>query len=232
MIEYSVGECTFYAGTPLEKVLPCVYVDGKPIKIQETKEGYKYFEIENPFISKDADTSVENELARIFHNRICDAIRAVREGYAHCLYNDGKFFNSSYPRPIVMLDSARGEEFRLKTLEGFKDCEFGYSIKFDNKNSMYASDFVSVKGNRGVSFEDDFVDFFKDMGSAQAKVNDYIESAKLLASGKTLSELMRVGQDEEVRLRSVVFRLALEICKRGVDGMFDQYSFEIVQNIR
>lgn len=64
------------------------------------------------------------------------------------------------------------------------------------------------------------------------QVNEYVESAKLLARGKTLGELMRVGHGEETRLRSVAFSLALEICKNGIENMFDQYSFEIVQNIR
>ena len=232
-IEFTVGEHTFNKGTEYEKTAKCAFVEGKAHRIQKSKEGYEYFEIENPYVSKTAGTTVENELARIFYNRICDAIRAVRDGYADALYaREGFFGGTSTTRPVVLIDRVKGEELRAKTLEGFKNSKFGYSIKFGSKNSMSGPMFVTETGLSGIFVDEDKVAFFPDYESAKTKVDEYIEAAKALATGKTPDELMEYFKNKDFEFRSVVNTLACEVCEHGVENIFENYKFDIVQNIR
>lgn len=222
--EFTVGEFITNEGTDKEKVVPCVYVGGQRLRVYETEQGYKYFKIKNPYAPLIEKGDVEQELAAIFSGRLGDAVKAVQEGYADALFMDDTIIGDKLVRPVLFLDRTFGEAYRQKTLEGFKNVEFGYTIKFGNKQSMYGYSFVNTKNERGV-YDDEQPIFFKTEQEAQAYVDKCISDAKLLAACG--EEELKKEFKKRGSVRDIVMILAFEIYENG-----DDYGFKVVQHIK
>ena len=222
--EFTVGEFIINEGTDKEKIVPCVYVDGQRLRVYETEQGYKYFKIKNPYAPLVEEGDLEQELAAIFSGRIGDAIKAVQEGYADAISKDDNIIGNKNVRPVVFLDRTFGEACRQATLEGFKDVEFGYTVKFGNKQSMYGYSFVNTNNEKGVYGEEQPV-FFKTEQEAKTYIDNCISEAKLLAmcgEEELEKEFKKRGS-----VRDIVMILAFEIYENG-----DDYGFEVVQHIK
>ena len=123
--------CIVQQGTQFERVADTVITDdGNMHIIQKMKDGTEYFYIDNPY----AD---EHHFAKYFIGRIGDAIRSIREDYADVLIGgNGRDIFSSGNYPAVLLDREKGEEYRAKSKEGWKDTKFGWVIQFGSKYSF------------------------------------------------------------------------------------------------
>lgn len=229
---YKIGKHSFNNANPVD----CVFVDDKPYKIRTAKDGSKYFEIKNPYIQITEDSSFEDLMTSVFYGRIYDAIKAVRDGYAHCLYLSaspiGRNISLTHPTPIVLLDEEKGKQYRLRTIEGFKDAKFGYTITFGNKKSLNGFEVLSNNGNiMGWPNSENISAFYDTEKEAKNQVTKYIESAKTLIENKTKSELLNVCSYDNTDIAYVVKRLAIDAFYKGVDHMLDNYDFEVIQSI-
>lgn len=222
--EFTVGEFITNEGTDKEKVVPCVYVDGQRLRVFEMGQGYKYFKIKNPYAPLIEEGDVEQELAAIFSGRLGDAVKAVQEGYADALFVEDTIIGDRLVRPVVFLDRTFGEARRQETLEGFKDVEFGYTVKFGNKQSMYGYSFVNTNNEKGVYSEEQPV-FFKTEQEAKAYIDNCISEAKLLAMRG--EEELEKEFKKRGSVRDIVMILAFEIYENG-----DDYGFKVVQHIK
>ena len=222
--EFIEGEFIANEGTDKEKVVPCVYVGGQRLRVYETEQGYKYFKIKNPYAPWIEKGDVEQELAAIFSGRLGDALKTVQEGYADALFMNDTIIGDKLVRPVVFLDRTFGEACRQKTLEGFKDVEFGYTVKFGNKQSMYGYSFVNTNNKKGV-YDDEQPVFFKTEQKAQAYIDNCISEAKLLAMCG--EEELKKEFKKRGSARDIVMILAFEIYENG-----DDYGFKVVQHIK
>ena len=132
-----------YKGVPrIRKV--AVFEDKSTAYIQEMEDGTEYFCAKNPYYKK--GDSFKDEY---FIDCPKDAVMAVREGYADCLKGGNGIFKTYIPSltPIVLLDREKAAEYRAKTIEGWKDAEFGYGISFGSKNSFAGYSLRDENGN-------------------------------------------------------------------------------------
>lgn len=90
--------------------------------IQVDKNGYEYYEVDNPF-----------DEYGLFTDKIKDAILCIRNGYADCIVKSN-FLNMLILRKYI--DENYGKPLRAKTIEGFKNTKFAYAIKLTFYNSF------------------------------------------------------------------------------------------------
>jgi hypothetical protein len=109
-----------------------LFEDGTDYCVQKDEEGHEYFPVPN-FKMKDVFKS--------FTGRIKDAIEAIRKGEGDVLSVTNLFGKSEHV--YYFIDRAYGEELRKKTIEGFKNTEFGYSLKFGFLDSFSGSRFIA-----------------------------------------------------------------------------------------
>ena len=97
--------------------------------IEKDKDGNEYFSTINTF-----NTKCKNKISdKMFSGRIKDAVETVKAGNGDCIcrYNifwSGAFYNI---RVLYYLDRSIGEDYRERTIEGFKDSKFCYIIIFN-----------------------------------------------------------------------------------------------------
>lgn len=132
--------CICYEGTKYETVKDCVITeDGKKHIIQQMSDGTEYFTIDNPY--------KDDLKGKHFIGCIADAVRAIQEDYADVLLvgsHTNVFTKGDYP--IVLLDREKGEEYRKKFKDGWKDAEFGWGIEYGGKNSFAGYRMVDENG--------------------------------------------------------------------------------------
>lgn len=170
---FRVAKCLCYEGKGCQTIRDCAITDdGKKHIIQETKDGEKYFTIDNPY----SNNTLRD---RHFHGRIGDAIQAIKEGYADVILSGGNtnVFNE-HDYPIVMINRQIGDEYRQKSIKGFKDTKIGYCIFYGNKNSFGGYHPVDAIGDMAMIKEPMIYDSEEE---AQNKLNYYIEEATKLA---------------------------------------------------
>ena len=128
------------------------FENGVDYCVNTDKEGREYFPVPNIY------NDMENDriLKQLFVGRIKDAITTIRKGQGDVLSVSNMFgFAESVYR---FVDRIYGEEMRQKTLEGWKNAEFGYSLKFGYLNSMSGSRFIN-KDYQIMSIFDDQNDY-------------------------------------------------------------------------
>lgn len=231
---YTIENRVIDEGTRYERTVECAIVDGVSHEIYTMKDGTKYFEIFNPYADDDDD-----DLARYFYRRIADGIQAIRDGYAHTLFGEVNPQNvfSQPVIPIYILDEEKGAEYRQKTIEGFKDAEFGYAIRFGNKHSFAGYWYIDEDGDTAGGFNVRVPAFYKTKEAAQSVMDNYIAEAKRIAN-KIVNKQTTIS-DEIGKTKYVVRTLFMENLER-VNGemiindnkLFDKYEYEIVQSIR
>ena len=106
--------------------------------IQVDKNGYEYYEVDNPFD--------ENGL---FTDKIKDAILCIRNGYADCIVKSN-FLNMLILHKYI--DENYGKPLRDKTIEGFKNTKFVYAIKLTFYNSFTNDGLYLSNNNNNLLF--------------------------------------------------------------------------------
>lgn len=123
-------KCVCYAGSEYEAIKDCAITeDGKKHIIQTMKDGTEYFTIDNPYRT--------DLMGRAFIGCIADAVQSIREDYADVLlYASPDNLINHDAHPIILIDREKGETYRTKFKEGWKDAKFGWGIEYGNKNSF------------------------------------------------------------------------------------------------
>jgi DNA repair exonuclease SbcCD nuclease subunit len=124
------------------------FENGTNYCVNTNKEGKEYFAIPNPYINNPENSPIK----QLFVGRIKDAITAIREGQGDVLNISGMFGPAESVYRFI--DRQYGEELRQKTIEGWKNTEFGYSLKFGYLNSMSGSRFINKEYQILSLFED------------------------------------------------------------------------------
>mgnify|MGYP004679591093 FL=1 len=106
--------------------------------IQVDKNGYEYYEVDNPF-----------DEYGLFTDKIKDAILCIRNGYADCIVKSN-FLNMLILRKYI--DKNYGKPLRDKTIEGFKNTKFAYAIKFTPYNSFTNDGLYLSNNNNNLLF--------------------------------------------------------------------------------
>ena len=172
--------------------------DGKKHTIEETKDGEKYFRIDNPYKN---DTLLE----RHFHGRIGDAIQSIRDGYADViLCGDQMNVFTQFAYPIVMLDSKLGEEYRQKSVDGFKDSKLGYCIYYGSKNSFGGYHPTDEVGNMALFTKYKVYDTEEE---AEKKLNEYVKKAYDIAKSAVGDDNTYIGMSKE-KMPSIIEDIA------------------------
>lgn len=184
--KFTVEMRKLFEGTERECIKECaVTEDGEVYQLSEL-DGIKYFYIDNPYDKSSLS-------ARRFYNRIYDAVRAVREDYADALVGPtGDCIFSFSTKPVVFLDRDKAEEYRQKTLDGWKDAEFGYSVYCGSKKSMSGYSEVFENGDFGILASGKQM-IFKTEDEAKAKLNEYVDKAREIA--KTIANAENPGEE-------------------------------------
>jgi hypothetical protein len=156
--------------------------DGYTTYLKENREGYKYFSVKNPYYKLMLGEKDLTSFRDHFYHRIKDAVTAVREGHAHAIQRSGPINIFATETDVVwFVDEELGEKYRKKTIEGFKDAEFGYGVKFGSNNSFGGYNFVSHTHNICSMWNDDSPAFFDTEREAYEFIKDIYDVAKTTA---------------------------------------------------
>ena len=190
-LNFKIEEVTLSKGTKCERVARCAIIYGhedRPREIFTAKEGFEYFKILNPYVSitkeSSKESSLEQKLSLLFHNRLTDAIQAVRDGYAHCIMGKAIKLNvfEKDIAPIYILDEEAGKRYRERLIKDFENAEFGWSIQLGNCNSLGGAKFVNEDGYIISPFDNiNNRCFYKTEAEANAVIALYTSKAKELA---------------------------------------------------
>jgi hypothetical protein len=170
--KYTIENRICYKGTKFEAVKKCAITeDGEEHIIQVMKDGTEYFYIDNPYDKSFA--------GKVFHGKIGDALRAIKEEYADALLC-GDHINvfSASDSPVILLDRDKGEKYRQMSIEGFKDAKIGYIIRLGGRFSFGGYHGVSQDGNWSY-IDKPFV--YTSYNDAKIKLDNFVNTAKNLA---------------------------------------------------
>lgn len=109
--------------------------------IKTDKNGYEYYEVDNPF-----------DKYGLFTDKIKDAILCIRNGYADCIVKSN-FLNMLILRKYI--NKNYGKTLRDKTIEGFKNTKFAYAIKVTWYNSFTNDGIYLSNDNNNLLFNYD-----------------------------------------------------------------------------
>lgn len=145
MKEFRVAKCLGNDGVQEY----AIFADGSRKKIIQTDEQYgKYFEVDNE-LNTDCDTFLKYS----FSGRIKDAIDTIKSGNGDCIKQINLF--GKYDKVLYFIDRKVGEELRAKSLEGWKDTKFAWTVECGNKNSFSGYAPINSKGERISMFDED-----------------------------------------------------------------------------
>jgi hypothetical protein len=151
-------------------------LNDKKYHIRTDDNKLEFFTIDNPYNSQKLN---------LWGKHLGDAIKAVIDGYAHALIGEPNQYNvfAQPVQPIVILDEKTAKEYRKKTIDGWKDSEFGYTVKAGSNNSFSGYRFINNKFEIISVLEDqtDYV-FFETEDEARKFVTTYIDKVKNLAN--------------------------------------------------
>ena len=154
MKEFRVAKCLSDDGKRIRK--HAIFKDGSRKKpIHEDEDGREYFEVDN-WIDSDPELIEFNYRSRMadkmrltFSGRISDAVESIRRGYGDVICVKNLPFGIRTEKVLYFLDREYGENIRQKSLEGWKNTVFKYTLTFNSiyvnialKRSYYRSDDV------------------------------------------------------------------------------------------
>lgn len=88
----------------------------------------------------------------LFTDKPKDAIECIRNGFGDGL-QQSKLFGFTMEHVVRFIDREYGEEIRRKTIEGWKDAQFAYGVKFSYLNSFSGGRLV-MKNKTLMGWED------------------------------------------------------------------------------
>lgn len=145
------------------RIIKSVYVDfenghTKVYNISHDKDGYEYITLDNPF---------DKEFG-LFTDHIKDAIDCIRNGYGDVVSISNFLWIVDSMSVLYYLDRTIGDEYRAKTIDGFKDAKYAFSIKAYLKYRMFSGQVIS---NTGKFLDNYYIDSFEDANSLLDKFN-------------------------------------------------------------
>lgn len=211
------------------RVAKAVLENWEEVPVRKTKDNVEYFEIRNPYVVVDENsaTFVDDELASLFVDRICDAIKSVREGYADALVEvTGAFFSRGVNIvPVVVLDRQKAAELRAEILEKVKDIKLGYRIVFRYGSGL--CDFYVADEGKITSFVENSL-FIENLEIAKEMVNTFYAKATELGKNNSTAELRQAMRRFEINsVNHYIYRLAVDISRNEVN-----YSISTIQDIK
>lgn len=209
------NKCAVYMGEN------SVIVEKRPVFTDEA--GKEYFFVPN-FSDKTPFHS--------FSGRVKDAIESIRNGHGDAL-TVGNMFGKN-ESVVRYLDRTYGEALRAKTLEGFKDTQFGYALEFSFLNSFRAG--YLIKQNLEVStvFDNawDILLFDSEKEAEECKeellekVKDLTQKYKQVAETKdeqAIEKFIQHNLSSPLHVLSILFTAIIEN---------EPYKFKTVQTIK
>ncbi len=165
-----------------------IFADGSRKKLIQNDEQYgKYFEVDNE-LNTDCKTF-------IFSGRIKDAVDMIRSGNGDCIKSYNLF--GRVDKVVYFIDRTVGEELRQKSLEGWKDTKFGWTIECGNKNSFSGYSMLNKKTERISAFDEERNPItFENKEKASRYGEDLIERARYYAK-RLVNKLHGVESDAE-----------------------------------
>ncbi len=168
-----------------------IFADGSRKKIIQINEQYgKYFEVDN-----ELNTNYKSCLRFSFSGRIKDAVDMIKSGNGDCIKSIQSF--GRHDSVLYFLDRTIGEELRKKSLDGWKDTEFGWAIECGYKNSFYGYSILNNKNERISVFDEDRSPMiFDTKESADEYVEYLIERSKYYAK-RLVNNLYGITDEKE-----------------------------------
>ena len=119
-----------------------IFADGSRKKVIKNDEKYgKYFEVDN-----ELNTDCKSYLRFSYSGRVKDAVDMIKNGNGDCIQSSNFFGRCD--KVIYFLNREIGEELRQKSLDGWKNTKFGYTIECGYKNSFYGYSMLNKKNER------------------------------------------------------------------------------------
>lgn len=223
-----------------------IFADGSRKKHIQIDEQYgKYFEVDNE-LNTDCNTCLKYS----FSGRIKDAIDTIKNGNGDCIKQINLF--GKHDKVLYFLDREVGEELRKKSLEGWKDTKFAWTVECGNKNSFSGYSPINQKGERISVFDEDrTVKIFDTKDKAEEYVKGLIERAAYYA--KRLANAYQNAKEKEEKnnvidqtikdieaftgsrfsvLSDFVFDMLTGDCElKSYDCVLDEYGYKIIQCI-
>lgn len=171
-----------------------IFTDGSRKKMIQADEQYgKYFEVDN-----ELNTNYKSCLRFSFSGRIKDAVDMIKSGNGDCIKSIQLF--GRHDSVVYFLDRTIGEELRKKSLDGWKDAEFGWAIECGNKNSFSGYSMLNKKMERISMFDEERKPMtFDTEEDAKRYVEGLIERAKYYAK-RLANKLANVLEEERDRI--------------------------------
>lgn len=189
------------------------FEDGTDFFVNKTNEGMEYFPVPNN-IRYNPENSL---LKKLFTNRIKDAVDTIKQGDGDFLIVRNLFGRTEIVYRFV--DREYGENIRKQTIEGFKDAEFGYSLKFRYNKSISGYNFIS-KDKTILSVYDNqnnYIYFDTEEASENFK-NEILNKANKIAE-----EYSTIAHDEEKSSKYLKNMFATE-------DIFSEVGLAIIEN--
>lgn len=192
------------------------YIPDLSRQIQKDENLKEFFNVPNI-------RTLEHNSGYLFSDHIKDALEEVRDGIGDVISTGGAFNSIFAARPSSVrvrhyLDREYGESLKEKTIEGWKDSEFCYSIMIYNRNSFGPGYFVSTDYDFYVPVASNTSDKIMQFDSYQeaVKVADSLESE----SKRMLSDLESLPEDVTAELYDSVMKKYHNVVRYGSsDGL-------------
>lgn len=218
-----------------------VFEDEKKKKIHTDKNYGKYFYVENTL-----NNDTKAIFKRFFTGRITDAVQTIINGDGDCIKEENLFGSTIHV--VYFLDRTIGEELRQKSIEGWKDTNFGWTIEFGCKNSFNPYSKINSKGNP-LGWRDNHLSYitFSTEEEAEKQVNCYLENARKIATdlvikNKNVSKKKNINEilnafEEKGELFSIVCEFVFDLLNedttdfKNPEKELTNYGFKVVQCI-
>lgn len=169
--EFTVEECLDNNNKICEYA---IFSDGSKKIIKNDEQYGKYFEVDN-----ELNTKCNNCLRSNFSDRIKDAVDMIKNGNGDCIKSTNLFVHVD--KVIYFLDRSIGEKLREKSINGWKNTKFAYTIKFGYKNSFWRYSTLNNKMETISPFDDNKTPiYFENEKEANKYMEDIIEKSKIL----------------------------------------------------
>ena len=219
MKEFRVAKCLSDDGKRIRK--HAIFKDGSRKKpILEDEDGREYFEVDN-WIDSDPELIEFNYHSRMadkmqltFSGRISDAVESIRRGYGDVICVKNLPFGIRTEKVLYFLDREYGENLRQKSLEGWKDTIFKYSLYY-NGNLV---DKTTLKYAYVRNVSDIYFDSVKEVINLVNRIIDDTYAKCMYFIGKTY-----LNMDEDYKINEELQKYMIS------DIIPDLIIFEILQ---
>ena len=201
-----------------------IFADGSRKKLIRNNEQYgKYFEVDN-----ELNDDCKGLMRFSFSGRIKDAVDMIRNGNGDCIQSVKLF--GRIDKVIYFLDRKVGEELRQKSLAGWKDTKFGWTIECGYKNSFAGYSMLNKNNERISAFDEERTSIsFETKEEATKYVESLIERARYYA--KRLAN--NISDVEDKTEREKIIDAAINEIEKETGtkfGIVMDFTFDMLTN--